>query len=127
MQMVRNFRKPLVVVAPKILLRLSAAASTLADMAPGTHFLPVVGDTRDPRGVTKVIFVSGKHYFALNDHIQEKGFTNVALVRVEQICPFPTKELQDELSRYPHAKRKKLIFVTLYSLLNVVPRMLMPS
>jgi len=104
--MVRNFRKPLVVVAPKILLRLSAAASSLNDMASGTHFLPVIGDTKDPQGVTKVVFVTGKHFYALKDHAKEKSVSDVAFVRVEQLCPFPTKELQDEISKYPNAKSK---------------------
>ena len=106
--MIRSFRKPLVVVAPKILLRLSAAASTLNDMGPGTHFQPVLGDWKDPKAVTRVVFVSGKHYYALAKYAEEKGISDVAFVRLEQLCPFPTKELQDEVSRYPNAKRKTL-------------------
>jgi len=104
--MIRSFRKPLVVVAPKILLRLSAAASTLNEMGPGTHFQPVLGDPKDSRSITRVVFVSGKHYYALAKYAEEKGISDVAFVRLEQLCPFPTKELQDEVSRYPNAKRK---------------------
>ena len=63
--MVRNFRKPLVVVAPKVLLRLSAASSDLSEMTSGTHFKPVIGDTRsDPNAVKRLVFVTGKHYYA---------------------------------------------------------------
>ena len=105
--MLRNFRKPLVVVAPKILLRLSAASSTLEEMRPGTHFQPVIGDTSaDPKEVRRLIFVTGKHYYALRKLADEKEMKDTAIVRLEQLCPFPTKELQDEVSRYQHVKSK---------------------
>ena len=65
-QMLRNFRKPLVVVAPKILLRLSAASSDLSEMGPGTNFVPVLPSTSsDPKDIKNLVFVSGKHYYAL--------------------------------------------------------------
>merc|ERR1712029_61091 len=66
-QMIRNFRKPLVVIAPKTLLRLPAASSTLAEMSPGQCFQTVLSDTREqpPEKVEKVIFVSGKHFHAV--------------------------------------------------------------
>lgn len=83
-QMVRNFRKPLVMVAPKVLLRLPAATSSLADMAPGTNFLPVLGDPKvKADSVTKVIFVSGKHYYTLVKERETRGLDNVAVVRLE--------------------------------------------
>ena len=106
-QMVRNFRKPLVVVAPKILLRLGAASSGLNEMGPGTHFKPVLPDTHpNPKEVKKIVFVSGKHFYAVQKHMDEQSITDTALIRLEQLCPFPTKELQDELSRFPNAKSK---------------------
>jgi len=105
-QMLRNFRKPLVVVAPKVLLRLSAASSDLSEMTPGTHFKPVIGDNKiDPNAVRRVVFVSGKHYYAVAKHAEENNFEDTAIVRLEQLCPFPTKELQDEVSRYKHVKK----------------------
>ena len=107
--MLRNFRKPLVVIAPKILLRLSAASSNLNDMGPGTFFEPVLPDTNksiQTKNVKNLVFVSGKHFYALQKHIEEAGINDTALIRLEQLCPFPTKELQDEVSRYPHAKSK---------------------
>ena len=106
-QMIRNFRKPLVVVAPKIMLRMSAASSTLSDIATGTHFRPVLGDQNasNPKNVKTVVFVSGKHYYALVKKAEEENITDTAFVRVEQLCPFPVGELQDELSRYPNAKK----------------------
>ena len=67
--MLRNFRKPLVVVAPKILLRLSAASSDLSEMGPGTNFVPVLPSKlmklSDPKNIENLVFVSGKHYYAL--------------------------------------------------------------
>jgi probable 2-oxoglutarate dehydrogenase E1 component DHKTD1 len=107
-QMLRNFRKPLVVVAPKILLRLSAASSGLSEMASGTHFKPVIGDDKctNPNAVTRLVFVSGKHYYAVAKHVEENKIEDTAIVRLEQLCPFPTKELQDEVSRYKNVKSK---------------------
>ena len=118
--MLRNFRKPLIVVAPKILLRLSAASSDLKEMTSGTHFTPVIGDDRiDPNAVRRLVFVSGKHYYALAKYVEENKIKDTAIVRLEQLCPFPTKELQDEVSRYKHVK-SKLPSQSIYSF-RVVP------
>lgn len=84
--MIRNFRKPLVVVAPKILLRLPEATSTLEDMAPGTTFLPVLADPSvSPGKVTKVVFCSGKHYYTLVKERENLKLQNVAIIRLEVI------------------------------------------
>lgn len=106
-QMVRNYRKPLVVIAPKTLLRLPAAASTLEEMSPGKCFQTVLSDTSQPapEKVEKVIFVSGKHYFTLSKYAQENSVQNVAVVRLESICPFPAERLQQELKKYKNAKK----------------------
>ena len=106
-QMIRNFRKPLVVVAPKILLRMGAASSNLNDLGPGTHFRPVLSDSKisDPKKVTKVVFVSGKHYYALAKKAEDENIVDTAFVRVEQLCPFPVADLQDEVAKYPNAKK----------------------
>lgn len=104
-QMVRNFRKPLVVVAPKMLLRYPACVSALSEMAPGTSFLPVIGDDyiEKPADVKKVIFVCGKHYYALAKEREAQNLKDVAIVRLEEICPFPVSHLQAELRKYPNA------------------------
>ena len=76
-------------------------------MAPGTHFKPVIGaDVANPASVRKIVFVCGKHYYPLARHVAEKGVSDTAVVRLEQLCPFPTKELQDEVKKYPNAKSK---------------------
>ncbi|XP_036963871.1 probable 2-oxoglutarate dehydrogenase E1 component DHKTD1, mitochondrial [Acanthopagrus latus] len=105
-QMIRNFRKPLIVVGPKTLLRFSGAVSSLAELAPGTSFRPVLGDTSvSAQSVQKVVLCSGKHYYALLKQ-RETAAANqsTALIRVEELCPFPLEALQQELKKYPNAK-----------------------
>ncbi|XP_064464029.1 2-oxoadipate dehydrogenase complex component E1-like [Ornithodoros turicata] len=108
-QMVRNFRKPLVVASPKIILRLPAATSPLDDLRPGTTFHPVLGDPLwtggDCSTVSKVLLCSGKHYYALakqREALQKQK--EIAIVRLEALCPFPTKELSEELGKFKACK-----------------------
>lgn len=105
-QMIRNFRKPLIVVGPKTLLRFSGAVSSLSEMAPGTSFKPVLGDTAvAAQSVQKVVLCSGKHYYALLKQREASAANhNTALVRVEELCPFPLEALQQEIRKYPNAK-----------------------
>ena len=102
-QMIRPFKKPLIVASPKILWRHPMAVSNLADFSPMKHFLPVIDDpgvATDPAKVEKIIFCSGKHYYALNQERREKGYNNVAIVRIEELCPFPAAQLIQVLNRY---------------------------
>ncbi|XP_034445220.1 probable 2-oxoglutarate dehydrogenase E1 component DHKTD1, mitochondrial [Hippoglossus hippoglossus] len=105
-QMIRNFRKPLIVVGPKTLLRFSGAVSSLTELAPGTSFRPVIGDTSaSAESVQRVVLCSGKHYYALlKQRAASAANQNTALVRVEELCPFPLGALQQELNKYPNAK-----------------------
>uniref|UniRef100_A0A8D0C110 2-oxoadipate dehydrogenase complex component E1 n=1 Tax=Salvator merianae TaxID=96440 RepID=A0A8D0C110_SALMN len=106
-QMVRNFRKPLIVAAPKTLLRLPAAVSSLQEMAPGTTFKPVIGDSAmDPENVSRVVLCSGKHYYALIKHrdMLEEKKQSTAIIRLEELCPFPLEALQQEIKKFPKAK-----------------------
>ncbi|XP_030624266.1 2-oxoadipate dehydrogenase complex component E1 [Chanos chanos] len=106
-QMIRNFRKPLIVAGPKTLLRFPGAVSTLADLAPGTSFKPVIGDhSVKPESVQRVVLCSGKHYYALLKHRETlpKATETTALIRMEELCPFPLEPLQQELSKYVNAK-----------------------
>ncbi|KAF3688640.1 putative 2-oxoglutarate dehydrogenase E1 component DHKTD1, mitochondrial [Channa argus] len=105
-QMIRNFRKPLIVVGPKMLLRFSGAVSSLNELAPGTYFRPVLGDTSvSAERVQKVVLCSGKHYYALlKQRETSPANLNTALIRVEELCPFPLEALQQEFKKYPNAK-----------------------
>ncbi|XP_059191945.1 2-oxoadipate dehydrogenase complex component E1 [Centropristis striata] len=105
-QMIRNFRKPLIVVGPKMLLRFSGAASSLTELAPGTSFRPVLGDASvSAESVQKVVLCSGKHYYALLKQRETSAANqNTALIRVEELCPFPLDALQQEFKKYPNAK-----------------------
>uniref|UniRef100_A0A3B4VL64 2-oxoadipate dehydrogenase complex component E1 n=1 Tax=Seriola dumerili TaxID=41447 RepID=A0A3B4VL64_SERDU len=102
-QMIRNFRKPLIVVGPKTLLRFSGAVSSLTELAPGTSFKPVLGDTSvSAASVQRVVLCSGKHYYALLKQREASAANqNTALIRVEELCPFPLEALQQELKKYP--------------------------
>ncbi|XP_036143578.1 probable 2-oxoglutarate dehydrogenase E1 component DHKTD1, mitochondrial isoform X2 [Monomorium pharaonis] len=104
-QMIRDYRKPLIVIAPKILLRHPAAVSFLSNFKPGTSFKNIIGDDNVEKcHVTKVILVSGKHYYALKNYRENSGDKNVAIIRIENLCPFPVYELLEEISKYKHAK-----------------------
>lgn len=103
-QMVRDFRKPLIVVTPKVLLRHSSAISNLSEMTPGTFFKTVIGDEKvQKNNVHKILFVSGKHYYNLLQQRENLGATNVAIIRIESLCPFPIMELLEEIEKYKHA------------------------
>uniref|UniRef100_A0A8C2SYS4 2-oxoadipate dehydrogenase complex component E1 n=1 Tax=Coturnix japonica TaxID=93934 RepID=A0A8C2SYS4_COTJA len=86
---------------------LQAAVSSFEEMAPRTTFKPVIGDSSvEPKSVTHVVFCSGKHYYALvkqRETLGEKQH-NTAIIRLEELCPFPLEALQQELSKYSHAK-----------------------
>ena len=105
-QVRRNFRKPLVVMTPKSLLRHKLCVSDLADLGPGTSFHRVLGETEklvaDDK-VKRVVLCSGKVYYDLLAERTTRGINDIALVRVEQLYPFPVSSLSAQLSRYRNA------------------------
>jgi len=103
-QMVRPLRRPLIVMSPKSLLRHKLAVSTLEDLAEGT-FLPVLPeiDDIDPKGVDRLVFCSGKVYYDLLEERRKNEMTNVAIVRLEQVYPFPYDEMHEAVQQYPNA------------------------
>ena len=98
----RGMRKPLVVFTPKGMLRLPRASSTLNELTSG-GFCEIIGDTTltEATRVKRVVLSTGKVHYDLADAREKQGVTNVALIRVEQVYPFPSAELQDVLARYP--------------------------
>ena len=98
------YRKPLVVMTPKSLLRHPAAVSTLAELSSGA-FREVI-DQHDTGGKTRrVVICSGKIYYALRQRQQELNDAASAVIRIEQFYPFPERQLTDVLSRYGDAKQ----------------------
>jgi len=104
-QMIRFFRKPLIVITPKSLLRHKEAVSTLQDLAAG-EFHNVIGEVEkiDPKKVKRIIVCSGKVYYELLAHRRERKVDNVAILRLEQQYPFPHDDYKREVAKYPKAK-----------------------
>ncbi|HTS49723.1 MAG TPA: multifunctional oxoglutarate decarboxylase/oxoglutarate dehydrogenase thiamine pyrophosphate-binding subunit/dihydrolipoyllysine-residue succinyltransferase subunit [Bryobacteraceae bacterium] len=97
----RGVRKPLIIFTPKRMLRHPKAVSVLDELATGA-FHEVMDDSAvDPHGVTRVILCSGQVYYDLLAAREERKLQNVAIVRLEQIYPFPAERLREVLDRYP--------------------------
>ncbi|WP_462383175.1 2-oxoglutarate dehydrogenase E1 component [Pseudomonas sp. Marseille-QA0892] len=104
-QVIRPLRKPLVVLTPKSLLRHKAAVSTLEDLADGS-FQTVIGeiDTIEPSKVERLVLCSGKVYYDLLDKRRNEGREDIAIVRIEQLYPFPEDDLAEILAPYTNLK-----------------------
>ncbi len=98
------FRKPLINMAPKSMLRHPMAVSALAEFTAGS-FLEVIGDTyAEAKAVNKIVLCSGKFYYDLFDEQQKNERKDVAVIRLEQLHPFPHTQLEAELSKYNNPK-----------------------
>jgi 2-oxoglutarate dehydrogenase E1 component len=100
-QMVRDYRKPLIVMTPKSLLRHRLAVSSLDDMVSGQFktVIPEV-DAIDPAETERVVFCCGKVYYDLLEARRARGLTNVAIIRIEQLYPFPKDRFEREVAIY---------------------------
>ncbi|GAB4844989.1 hypothetical protein Ancab_038382 [Ancistrocladus abbreviatus] len=117
-QIHREFRKPLIVMAPKNLLRHKDCKSNLSEFddvqghlgfdKQGTRFKRLIKDKNDhsdlEEGIRRLILCSGKVYYELEDGRDKVNGSDVAICRVEQLCPFPHDLIQRELKRYPNAE-----------------------
>jgi len=106
-QVRRNFRKPLVVMTPKSLLRHKQCVSDLDMFGPGTTFHRVLHDNDtlcEDSEVKRVVLCSGKVYYDLYEERAQQGIRDVFFLRLEQLYPFPCKALAEELSRFPGAE-----------------------
>lgn len=101
-QLIRPYRKPLIVMSPKSLLRHKLAVSTLEDLIDG-QFNPVLGETDDIKAkqVRRVILCSGKIYYELLEARRHDKLEHIAIIRIEQLYPFPQQLLKEELNKYP--------------------------
>ncbi|MBS9424902.1 2-oxoglutarate dehydrogenase E1 component [Photorhabdus caribbeanensis] len=102
-QALRGMRRPLIVMSPKSLLRHPLAVSSLDELANG-KFQTVIGETDalDPKGVKRVVLCSGKVYYDLLEQRRKNEQTDVAIVRIEQLYPFPHQDVQSTLEQYAH-------------------------
>jgi len=114
-QMRRNFRKPLILMTPKSLLRHKKCVSTLADMGPDSSFHRVLWDDAESHPgstvklvsdakIKRVVLCSGKVYYDLLEEREKRGIEDVYLLRVEQFYPFPAHSLIEELQRFKNAE-----------------------
>ena len=106
-QLHRDFRKPLILLTPKSLLRHKLAVSDLGHLGPGTSFHRVLWDDAEVEpdaAVRRVVLCSGKIYYDLFERRAELGIDDVYLMRVEQLYPFPHEALSEELSRFKQAE-----------------------
>ena len=104
-QMLRSIRKPLIVMTPKSLLRHELSVSSLEELT-RSSFATVIGEAEDlaPAQVRRVVFCSGKVYYDLLKARRKENLRDVALVRIEQLYPFPTEEYEAVLRKYPNAR-----------------------
>ncbi|NBB13450.1 2-oxoglutarate dehydrogenase E1 component [Pseudomonas sp. SLFW] len=100
-QVIRPLRKPLIVLTPKSLLRHKLAISTLEDLAEGSFqtVIPEI-DTLDPAKVTRLVLCSGKVYYDLLEKRRAEGREDIAIVRIEQLYPFPEDDLMEAIAPY---------------------------
>ncbi|OUJ13550.1 2-oxoglutarate dehydrogenase E1 component [Acetobacter sp. DsW_063] len=99
------YRKPLILMEPKSLLRHKLAVSELAEFETGTSFKPVIGEVDDLAAdkVKRIVICSGKVYYDLLQERRDQKLDTTAILRLEQIYPFPEAELADEFKKYPNA------------------------
>jgi 2-oxoglutarate dehydrogenase E1 component len=102
-QLVRKFRKPLVCFTPKKLLRYPACVSKLKDFTSG-QFMEVLDDHVDAKKVKRVAFCSGKIYYELIERREKEGIDDIAFIRLEQLYPWPQKQVEEILKKYSGAK-----------------------
>ncbi|KAI0498276.1 hypothetical protein KFK09_021517 [Dendrobium nobile] len=117
-QLHRDFRKPLIVMSPKSLLRHKDCKSNLSEFddvaghpgfdKQGTRFKRLIKDQNDHKdledGINRLVLCSGKVYYELDDERKKMDRKDIAICRVEQLCPFPYDLVQRELKRYPNAE-----------------------
>ncbi len=108
-QLHRDFRKPLIIATPKNLLRERKCTSTLDEMAEGTKFHRVYGEvdldiSKNADQVRRVVFCSGKIFYELIEEREKRGLKDVAVVRIEQIAPFPFDKVAQQSELYKNAE-----------------------
>ena len=107
-QMVRDFRKPLILFTPKSLLRHKLCVSKLEDFAEGSSFQRIyedsdVKDLAKPKDIKRIVMCTGKVYYDLLQERRARKIKDVTIIRVENLYPFPATELAEEVKKYPNS------------------------
>jgi 2-oxoglutarate dehydrogenase E1 component len=104
-QMIRPLRKPLIIMSPKSMLRHKESVSSLTELAEG-YFQNIIPEAEklDPKKTRRIIACCGKVYYDLLAHRRKHEIEDVAIIRIEQLYPFPHDDLQVEIERYPNAR-----------------------
>jgi len=106
-QMMRDFRKPLILMTPKSTLRHKANTSPLEDFVNGSTFHRILSNSLSDdelKNINRVVFCSGKIYFELQEHINELQLNNVHIIRLEQLYPFPYEALKQGIKKFSHCE-----------------------
>ncbi len=107
-QMTWNFRKPLVVMSPKSLLRHPACISPLSELETGTKFKPIISEDHTPaqaKKIKRLVFCSGKIYYDLIDYRDKNKVEGISIVRLEQLYPLHKPQLEEIVAKYPGAEK----------------------
>ncbi|HRP39507.1 MAG: 2-oxoglutarate dehydrogenase E1 component [Chitinophagales bacterium] len=102
-QLAWEFRKPLIVMSPKSLLRHPQCVSDLSEITTGT-FREIIADEPQSKNIRRILFCSGKIYFDLKNKQTQKAANDVLIVRIEQLYPIPEKQMQEVVKKYPKAE-----------------------
>ncbi len=104
-QVVRNFRKPLIIMSPKSLLRHAKVVSQLPEFETN-QFMEVIDDAgvKDAKSIKRIVFCTGKVFYDLQEAAEQNKATDSAFIRLEQLYPFPAKQVSDILAKYKNAK-----------------------
>ena len=104
LQTIRKMRRPLIIISPKSLLRNPKAISALSELTTGSFQYVIDDQNTNPEEVTKILFCSGKLYYELESKRDELALNNIAIIRIEQLYPFPYDALEKVLKRYLKAR-----------------------
>ena len=103
-QILRKSKKPLIIMSPKSLLRLPEASSSMKEITHGRFEKIIINSSKTPEQVTRLILMSGKIYYEIYKMLKDKKITNIILVRVEQLYPFPENRIKELLKLYSNLK-----------------------
>jgi 2-oxoglutarate dehydrogenase E1 component len=103
-QLLRDFRKPLICFTPKKLLRYPSCVSSMKDFTEGSFREVIDDETTTPEKITRVVFCTGKFYYDLAEHREKTKADDTAIIRIEQLYPFPEKQIAAVLKKYNEAE-----------------------